>query len=245
MPPFPWRLVTVNIDGTLTSEHGWRPIAAARGCLRAYTAYRKALLAGREDENSHLRHLFAFAVGLTPDRLEPILQRTRRVQGIPETVAELHARGARVPLLTHNPAFLIRWYCDTFGFDGGSGGWGLSLRHGRVQPPGRVVADKVRGLRTLRREFGVPFGRICHVGDAWPDARLAPLLGGFIAFNPKRPAVARVADATVRGTDLRAILPVLDRLRPRRPLNDARPLDAPSNTREADTAGGRHGIRRP
>jgi phosphoserine phosphatase len=229
-------MVTIDIDGTLTSEHGWRPIAAARGRMREYEHSRRALLAKREDEDTHLTRLFELAEGLDRVALDALLDGTRRVRGIPETVARLHALGARVPLLTHNPGFVIQWYSRKFGFDGGSGGWGLSMRNGIVQRPGRVRADKVRGLRAIRRRFPAPPWAICHIGDAWPDARLAPLIGGFIAFNPKSTATARAADATLSSGDLREVLPILGRLRPRRPLNDARPLLEPSNSRAAGTA---------
>jgi phosphoserine phosphatase len=245
MAPYPWRLVTVDIDGTLTTVHGWREIATARGRRREYDRAHRRIIAGIEDEDAHLRGLFAFAEGLTRHRLEQILESTPKLAGISETVRRLHLKGARVALLTHNPPYVTRWYCRSFGFDAGTGGWGSSLHKGRIGVAGRVRADKVRGLRALERKFGVPARSICHVGDAWPDARLAPLVGGFVAFNPDAARVARTADRVVRSRDLRDILPVLDRLAPRRPVNGARPLAEGSNTRPPDGRAGADGVRHP
>jgi phosphoserine phosphatase len=245
MEDLPWRLVTVDIDGTLTTEHGWWPIAVARGRVADYRDSGRALRSGREDENAHLARLFGLAQGMGEAEITEIFRRTHRVRGIAETVATLRSAGAHVALLTHNPSFVLRWYSKEFGFEGGSGGWGLTLHHGRVGAPRGVLADKVRGLRSLLRRFPVPAATVCHIGDAWPDARLSPMVGGFVAFNAKGPAVARVADAAVVGRDLRAVLPVLERIVPRVPVKGARPLDEPSNTRGAGTARALHGIRRP
>jgi phosphoserine phosphatase len=240
---FPWRLVTVDIDGTLTTEHGWWPIAVAQGKVAEYQRSRRALMAGREDEDTHLTRLFELAVGLTPAELAEIFQRTHRVRAIRETVEALRQDGVHVALLTHNPSFVIQWYSRTFGFEGGSGGWGLVVRDGHVQPPRGVRADKVRGLSALLRRFPGPSRDVCHVGDAWPDARLSPLIGGFVAFNAKGPTVRTVADAAVHSLDLRTLLPVLADLSPRRPVNDAEPLDEPSNRRSTGTRSAGHGIR--
>lgn len=221
---FPWRLITVDIDGTLTTVHGWERIASALGRTAEYRVEHDRIDRGEVDEDTHLRILFGFATGLTEARLDQVLERTPKVRGIGAAVTALHHRGAHVALLTHNPSYIIDWYSRRFGFDGGSGGWGSTLRAGRIGVPRGVLADKVLGLRELKRRFRVSGSEICHVGDAWPDARLAPLIGGFVAFNALRASVRAEGDAVVPGGPLDRIVPVLDRLRPRRPVKGARPL---------------------
>ncbi len=245
MPKFPWRLVTVDIDGTLTTVHGWREIAKASGWVPEYDLEHDRIDRGEVDEDTHLRRLFRLAVGLTQPQLEAVLEATPRLTGITSTVRALHRRGAKVGLLTHNPGYVIDWYDRRFGFDAGSGGWGSTIRDGRVRPPRGVKADKVRGLHDLERRFGVSGGEICHVGDAWPDARLKPLLGGFIALNAERADVREAADAVLTTRSLTDVLPILDRLRPRRPVKGAQPLDEDSNTRPRDGTAPRDGVRRP
>lgn len=245
MAPYPWKLVTIDIDGTLTTVHGWLRIAAACGREVDYQRAHAAIERGIQDEDAHLRALFGLAVGMSRAELSEVLDHTPKLAGIEEAVEALHRRGARVGLLTHNPRYVIDWYSRTFGFDGGSGGWGSNFLDGHVAPPDRVRADKVRGLRELIRRYGVAPGAICHVGDAWPDARLAPLIGGFISLNTRSPRVRRVADAVLRSRDLRTLLPVLDGLRPRVPVNGALPLDEDSNTRPSDSDAIPDGVRRP
>lgn len=240
-----FRLVTFDIDGTLTTRHGWRPIAEATGRVAAYERSNRRLRAGRETEDAHLERLFELAVGLPTARFEGLLESAPKVRGIAETVEALHRLGLKVGLLSHNPAIVIDWYCERYGFDGGSGGWGLSYADGHVAVPFGVRADKVRGLEELARRFGTPPERTCHVGDAWPDARLAPLLGGFIAFNPKEPRVGAVADAVVRARDLRKVLPILGSLVPRPPVKGALPFAEGSNSGETERAMGVDGVRRP
>jgi phosphoserine phosphatase len=241
----PWRLVTVDIDATLTTVHGWSVIARAAGRARAYRSESERIHRHGIDEDQHLRVLFGLAEGLSTAKLEVALEATPKVHGIDETVAALRERGVHVALLTHNPSYVIRWYERRFGFEAGSGGWGSVVRRGVVQPPGAVRADKVRGLRLLERRFGVTPSRVAHVGDAWPDARLAPLVGAFLAFNPRQGRVEVPADAVVRSQDLRAILPALQRLRPRRTVKGARPLPEDSNTAGRDEARRADGVRRP
>lgn len=224
MARFPWKLVTVDIDDTLTTVHGWRTIAHAAGRLPAYEAESRRIRNDGIDEDAHLKVLFGFATGLDRPRLDAALAGTPRVAHIAATVQAIRARGARCSLLTHNPDYVIAWYDRRFGFEGGSGGWGSKLRQGVVRPPNGVRADKVRGLSLLRRRFRVRASEVVHVGDAWPDARLAPLLGGFVAFNPRSADVAAAADAVVRSRDLASLLPVLERLAPRSVVKGARPL---------------------
>jgi phosphoserine phosphatase len=245
MSDFPWRLVTIDIDGTLTVGHGWSILAREAGRANAYRRESTKIRGHGIDEDAHLRVLFGLATGLTPGRLDAAIRRTPKVHEIAPAVAALKARGAAVSLLTHNPRYVIQWYDREFGFQGGSGGWGSVLRDGRVAPPGRVRADKVRGLRLLERRFGVEPREVVHVGDAWPDARLAPLVGGFVAFNASDRRVPKVADAVLRTRDLRRLLPVLERLAPRRPVNGARPLAEPSNSPPSDGRSVRRGVRRP
>lgn len=244
MPETPFRLVTFDIDGTLTEVHGWLPVAAARHRTADYRRTNRRLLAGEESENTHLRRLFELAEGMRRREFEEVLSRTPKVRGIAATVRTLHDRGCRVALLSHNPAMVADWYCRRFGFDAGSGGWGLAYRAGRVGPPNGVRADKVRGVRELARRFGVNRREICHVGDAWPDARLTPMLGGFVAFNPKAPIVARVADATVRAHDLRRALPAIGALAPHARLKAALPWAQGSYTRNPKRDRPGHGVRR-
>src|SRR5690349_19578340 len=110
MPAFPWRLVTFDIDGTLTTVHGWRFLADRRGRTDVWRSSTARYLRKEATEDEHLRDLLALAVGLDRKELESILSRIPKLRGIRPAVAALHRRGVVAALLTHNPPFVTDWW---------------------------------------------------------------------------------------------------------------------------------------
>ena len=221
MREFPWRLVTTDIDGTLTRVHGWSVIAQATGRSAEFREVNRAFRAGGVSEDDHLRSLLRLAVGAPWTTIRRALETTPRVHRIAAAVRELKGLGAHVALLTHNPGYVCRWYQTAFGFDAYSGTPGALLKDGYVAPIGRTRADKRVGMRNLLRYFGTQAELAVHVGDAVPDALVFPDVGGGIAFNSPYPAVERAADLSLHATDLRELVRPLRALTPRAPLNDA------------------------
>jgi len=64
-PPFPWRLVTFDIDGTLTPVHGWKGIAVAFGHLAEFEETTRQFRAHEIGEDRHLTNLLNIATGHT------------------------------------------------------------------------------------------------------------------------------------------------------------------------------------
>ena len=213
---FPWRLVTVDIDGTLTVGHGWRPIARAFGELPKFEDSNRRFFAHEIGEDAHLRNLLGIATGHTVAEVEAVLAATPKLAGIAEGIAALHEREARVALLTHNPDYVADWYRRTFGFDGFEAVTAQAVVAGRIGPPVEVHADKPQSLRSLIARDGVPADRVVHIGDGWSDAALFPLVGGGIALNSPYPEVRRRADLALSTTDFRDVVDGLSRLSPRR-----------------------------
>jgi phosphoserine phosphatase len=214
---YPWKLVTVDLDGTLTLGHGWAYIATELGRQKEYQAINAAYLTGNVGESEHLQRLLALARGHRVAEIEAIMDRAPRVSGIAETVSALHASGARVALLTHNPEYICAWYARRFSLDGFAGTPIPSPGNGPIEDPGPVRADKLAGLASLLQRWGLPATLAAHVGDGRADASVFPYVGAGIAFNPADETVAKAADATVRSGSLASILPVLGRLHPRQP----------------------------
>ncbi|MCI4363636.1 MAG: hypothetical protein L3K13_04955, partial [Thermoplasmata archaeon] len=96
MSPFSWKLVTLDVDGTITRGHGWAFIASALGRSEEFSRLNAKFLAGGTGEKEHLRGLLALARGHSATEIGEILERSPRIAGIRETIAALHARGARV-----------------------------------------------------------------------------------------------------------------------------------------------------
>lgn len=216
MGDFPWRLVTFDIDGTLTRGHGWHFIAERTGRLAQFEAADARYRAGEVGEDAHLRALLNIGVGHTIAEVEAILEQSPKIAHIVATVDALHVRGARVALLSHNPEFVCQWYRRRFGFDDEEGTRGTRTRAGRILPYGRLHVSKILGMERLRRRAGVPPRQAVHIGDGRADARVFPYVGGGIALNSGVPAVRAAADVALTTADLRDVLPCLERIRPHR-----------------------------
>ncbi|MGA7923977.1 MAG: HAD family hydrolase [Thermoplasmata archaeon] len=221
MNGMPWQLVTIDIDGTLTTVHGWRVIAERAGRLAEYAETNRAFLAGDIGEDEHLRDLLEIAVGLPNHEFETALSITPRIAGIDGFVRKLHDEGVRVVLLTHNPTLVCEWYQRTFGFDDFAGVPGSAVEGGRLGALPPVRADKVAGLKELLGRLSVAPNRVVHIGDGWADARVFPRVGGGVALNSAWPEVRRAADLALDLEDLRPLAERLRSLHPREHVNDA------------------------
>jgi phosphoserine phosphatase len=215
MEPFPWRLVTVDIDGTLTRGHGWRRIAERFDRVPEYERSNERFFAHEIGEDEHLGDLLELASGRPVAEVLEIVAGTPVLDGIREGVRELRSRGAAVALLTHNPGYVLEWYRTQFGFDDGEGTRGQEVVDGVLAHPRGIRADKVGGLERLLRRRGCPARATVHVGDGWSDAEVFPRVGGGIALNSHLPEVDRAADRVVRTTDFRTVASVIAELRPR------------------------------
>jgi phosphoserine phosphatase len=210
-----WQLATVDIDGTLTIGHGWRPIAIEFAELPAYERT-NARFFGREiGEDEHLTDLLALAAGHTIEEVVRVVDRTPRLTGISEGIRSLRAHGIRVALLTHNPPYVLDRYRELFGFDDGDGVDAQVITGGRIGPPLGVRADKASGLRRLLARAGTTAHRTVHVGDSWSDAEIFAKVGAGIALNSSQPEVRAAADVVLDTTDFRPVAETILHLRPR------------------------------
>ncbi|MHB1435814.1 MAG: HAD family hydrolase [Thermoplasmata archaeon] len=210
-----WKLLTVDIDGTLTRGHGWQFIADGFGRRNEYEAAMEEFRRGAVSEDRHLERLLTLASGHTVEEVHALVASTPRIHGIRETNDRLHAQGIRVAILSHNPPYIGRWYADRFGFDAFAVMPGTYGEAGLLPEPVGIRADKPGALRRLLEQFRIPADRVLHVGDGTADAALFPLVGGGVAFNSERVDVRAAADAVVEADDWAAILPIVRELRPR------------------------------
>jgi phosphoserine phosphatase len=212
---FSWRLVTVDIDGTLTRTHGWKEIAIAFGQRDGFEATNRRFRAHEIGEDLHLADLLDLATGHTVTEVEAVLERTPKLSGIAEGIAQLHARGARAAILTHNPGYVADWYRRTFGFDDVEAVNGQAVRNGRIGPPVHIRADKPGSLRILLSRLDVPASQVVHVGDGWSDAEVFRLVGAGVALNSPLPEVDEAADLVLVAQDFRDVVTAISYLAPR------------------------------
>jgi len=212
----PWRLVTVDIDGTLTRVHGWKEIAKAFGQLNAFEETNRQFHAREIGEDAHLANLLNIATGHTVSEVEAVLARTPTLVGISDGIARLHEHGSVVSLLTHNPDYVAGWYRRTFGFDDAEGVTAQAVDEGRIGPPIRVRADKPSGLRALLSRYAVAASAAVHIEDGLSDLEIFRLVGGGVALNSPYPEVRRSADLALSADDFRVVVDRLARMTPRK-----------------------------
>jgi len=212
---YPWRLVTVDIDGTLTLVHGWHEIAVAFDRLPAYERSNRRFFAHEIGEDQHLADLLALATGHTVAEVEGVVARTPKLDHIAEGVRELHRLGARVALLTHNPPYVTGFYRRTFGFDDEEGVEGQPIVDGVLGTPSRARADKRGGLRSLLGRAQLSPATVVHIGDGWSDAEVFREVGAGVALNSRFPEVDHAADRVLRTRDFGDVVAALASLRPR------------------------------
>ncbi len=71
------------------------------------------------------------------------------------------------------------------------------------------MRGKAQLLRTLAMREGISLDDCAYVGDSSNDVWIAREAGFTVAFNPKCEELERIADAVVRSTDVREVLPHL------------------------------------
>ena len=217
---FPFRLVSLDLDGTLTAVHGWRFLARELGKEPEYERANALFFSGERSEDEHLRTLLGLAEGVPIARIEEILERTPKISGITQAVRTLRDRGVLPVLLTHNPGYVCEWYARRFGFvdwDGTTDRTAPEVVGGVVRGPGGIRADKPRGLARLLDRHGLEAGQAAHAGDGRADAEIFPRVGFGIAVNSPLPDVERAADVALRITDLRRLVARLAEATPRNP----------------------------
>jgi len=215
VPEYPWRLVTIDIDGTLTRGHGWDRIADAFHARAAYDESNRRFHAQEIGEDEHLADLLAITTGHTVSEVEELVEQTPKLSGISEGIRALQARGARVALLTHNPTYVTGYYRRTFGFDDDEGVDAQEIVSGRIGPPVDVRADKRAGLRHLLTRLGARPTETVHIGDGWSDAEVFREVGGAVALNSSLVEVRDAADLVLSTTDFQVVVEALGHLHPR------------------------------
>ncbi len=202
----PWRMATVDIDGTLTTVHGWRELARQFGREEEFRSLVRRFRSGQLDEDGELTGLLELTEGRTLVEVERVLARTPKLANIPEGVARLHAEGLRVALLTHNPPYVTEWYRRFAGFDDAAGLVGRQPVGVLIGRPEGVHGDKLGGLALLCRRQGAWPSEVVHVGDSEADAAVFPRVGEGIALNARRPETERAADLSLHTQDFQEVV---------------------------------------
>jgi phosphoserine phosphatase len=208
----PWRLVTVDIDGTLTLVHGWKVLAERFGRTDQYERAMAGIRGGTATEDATIAALVSIAVGRTVPEVRQVLADTPKLAHIPEGVRRLHDEGVKVALLTHNPPYVTDWYRGFAGFDDAGGVRGTQATEPAIGPPIGFRVDKLGSLREIEVRQGVVPSAVVHVGDARPDAAVFPHVGAGVALNAERRTVDEAADLALHTHDFGEVVEAILRL---------------------------------
>lgn len=193
-----WELLNERFTGT--AEHNRERYALYRAGKLSYADWVTLDVSGWRDAGALRDEMIA---GLGPLQL---------VDGVRETLETLRDAGSRLVAISGTIDFMLdhllpdppfdEVYCNHIGFD----------EEGRIDHWEATPFDmegKGRLLRTLSLRDGIPLERCAFVGDSANDLWIAREAGFSLAFNPKSAELETVANAVVRSTDARDLLPHL------------------------------------
>lgn len=210
--------VFFDVDGTLVPSTSSSVYLAGFLGHRDELAGAEAAYAAGTVDNRMVSELDAAAWAGVPElRVREWLAGLPLVPGIAETVAWCHRSGLVPVLATLAWAPVGGYLADRFGFATFSG---PELETAAGVFTGRVARhfdeyDKRDFAVARAREWGIDLRSCGAVGDSRSDVPLFGAVGVSVAFNASADARA-AATADVDDEDLRAVIPVLERLRPAR-----------------------------
>ena len=193
-----WEILNERFTGT--AEHNRERYALYRAGKLSYADWVTLDVGGWRDAGARRDDMIA---GLEPLQL---------VDGSRETLEALREAGCKLVaisgtldvLLDHllpDPPF-HEIYCNHIGFD--EQGY---IDHWEATP--FDMEGKARLLRTIALRDSIPLERCAFVGDSANDVWVAREAGFCVAFNPKSAELEQLANAVVRSTDVRDLLPHL------------------------------------
>jgi phosphoserine phosphatase len=205
--------VFFDVDGTLvpdtsSSQH----LAGFLGHLHELAEAEGGYAAGRID-NREVSVLDAAGWrGRRPADIAGYLQHLPLVDGIADVVAWCREHDLAPYLATLAWQPVGQYLCQRFGLEGACG---PTLHTADSRYSGKVAQhfdefDKRDFAVTVARSLDLAPTSCAAVGDSRSDLPLFEIVGLRVGFNASAP-VRAVADAAVEGTDLRAVLPAIDR----------------------------------
>ncbi len=209
----PFRLVTLDLDGTLTREPSiWEYIHKRLGKWYGFAEdYQNQFLAGKISYEEFCEHDAQVWKGMKVETLLEIVKTVPFHPGVDELIHYLKQKGLKLSLVSSGLSLLSDWVHQKYGFD-----YSVSndLLHENGILTGRVKIQvyfdkKAEWVRKILKKFGVKPEEVIAIGDSKGDMDMFQMVGFSIAFNSSCFDLENIANACVRSRNLTDIIPKL------------------------------------
>lgn len=206
-------LVVLDCDSTTIQDEVIELLAEAAGTRELVAEVTERAMRGELDFAESLRERVATLAGTPESVFAETYRRVRATPGIHELVAEVHARGGVVGVVSGGFHEVLDPLAQDLHLD--------LWRANRLEVvdgvlTGRVLGDivdadaKAAALREWAADAQIPLTATVAVGDGANDLKMMSVAGLSVAFNAK-PIVLEHADEAVQD-NLALVIPLLDRL---------------------------------
>ncbi|ERG65480.1 hypothetical protein L332_13655 [Agrococcus pavilionensis RW1] len=206
-------LVVTDVDSTLIRDEVIELLARAVGpdAERHVAAVTERAMRGELDFAASLAERLLMLEGLPVSVLDAAREQVTVTDGVPELIAEVHARGGRIAAVSGGFHEVLDPLAAELGIDHARANR-LEVADGRLT--GRSIGPVIDGaakrdtLESLRLNLGVPRERVMAVGDGANDVLMMEAAGISVAFCAK-PLVREAATNAIDVPDFRELIPIL------------------------------------
>lgn len=203
------RLLIADMDSTIIGQECIDELADFAGLKREISAITERAMRGELDFEAALKARVAMLKGLREGVLEEAFnQRITLNSGAAQLVQTMNERGATTVLVSGGFTYFVERIAGAAGFQRFQANELLiesGALTGMVKMPILGRQAKETALRSIAVELSIPLEETLAVGDGANDLDMIAAAGLGIAFRAK-PKVSEAADASIRHSDLTALL---------------------------------------
>lgn len=206
-------LVVLDCDSTTIQDEVIELIAEAAGSRDAVAEVTERAMRGELDFAESLRERVATLAGTDESVFAETVERVRLSPGILELIAEVHARGGKVGVVSGGFHEVLDPLAETLGLDFWRANR-LEVVDGKLtgKTVGPIIDAQAKAdtLREWAAAAGIELSATVAIGDGANDLKMMQVAAIGVGFNAK-PIVVEQADESITG-DLQLAIPFLDRL---------------------------------
>lgn len=208
-----FRLVTLDLDGTLTRERSvWEYIHKQLGKWYGFAEdYQNQFLAGKISYEEFCERDAQVWKGMKVKELLEIVKTVPFHPGANELTHYLRQKGLKLSLVSSGLSLLSDWVHQKYGFD-----YSVSndLLHENGLLTGGVKIQvyydkKAEWVRKILNKFGVKPEEVIAIGDSKGDIDMFQMVGFSVAFNSSCCELEKIANVCVPSQNLADIIPRL------------------------------------